>query len=197
MLDNFAGMKEMYDVSLRLTRPLEIGGKKYNTNEAILTFKQVEIAQIQEQKRTAQARGGYHNSPLINWEIDKEATFAITNGVLSPTSWALLSNSQIKEPNIKSVCYSEELDCIEDEKYCYVELKYKPNCCNIKLGAQPNPDNEPMPMGRREELMLKPLPPSQTKWIFCYDMETGLPIREFQIYGNKLFFQKPYRKVSG
>ena len=43
-------------------------------------------------------------------------------------------------------------------------------------------------MGRREELMLKPLPPSKTKWIFCYDMETGAAIKDFQIYYDKLFF---------
>jgi len=34
-------------------------------------------------------------------------------------------------------------------------------------------------MGRRPELMLKPLPPSKKRWIFCYEGETGLPIREF------------------
>jgi hypothetical protein len=37
-------------------------------------------------------------------------------------------------------------------------------------------------MGRRPELMLKPLPPSKTKWIFIYDEETGKRIRDFEIY---------------
>jgi hypothetical protein len=50
-------------------------------------------------------------------------------------------------------------------------------------------------MGRRPELMLKPLPPNKTKWIFIYDLETGLPIRDFRIYGNKIFFFKMYREV--
>ena len=186
MIDNFSGIKELYDVNLRLIRPLEIGQRKYNINESILSFKTAEIAQISEHKQDRQATGGYHNNLLINWEIDKEVSFAITNGVLSPTSWALLSNSKLKEPQIKSVSFTEELYCMEDERYCFVELKYIPNCCDIKLGAQPNPNNEPLPMGRREELMLKPLLPSQTKWIYCYNIETGLPIREFQIYGNKI-----------
>ena len=43
--------------------------------------------------------------------------------------------------------------------------------------------------------MLKPLPPSLTKWIFCYDAETGLPIREYRIYGTKIFFFQSYRKI--
>ena len=43
--------------------------------------------------------------------------------------------------------------------------------------------------------MLKPLPPSKIKWIYCYDMETGLPIREFEIYQDRVYFKQPYRKV--
>lgn len=195
-MDNFAGIKELYDVSIRLNRPVELSNRKYNINETILSFKTVELAQIQERKREVQARGGTNNNPLINWEIDKEMNFAVQHGVLSPVSWSLLSNSQMKEPKFKSVCFKEEVKTIEDDRYCYVELKYCPNSCEVKLGAQPNPDNEPLPMGRREDLMLKPLLPTKTKWIYVYDNETGLPVYEFQIYGNKLFFNKPYREVT-
>lgn len=141
------------------------------------------------------ARGGLHNNPLVFWEIDKEMGFALTHGVLSSTSWALLSNSKINEPKFKSVPLCETLHTIEDEKYCYVELKYCPNSIEGQLGAQPNPEFEPLPMGRRPELMLKPLPPTKLRWIFCYDTETGFPIREFQVYGNKIFFYEPYRNV--
>ena len=45
-MDNFAGIKELYDISLRLNKPLEIGRKKFNINETILSFKTAEIAQI-------------------------------------------------------------------------------------------------------------------------------------------------------
>jgi hypothetical protein len=45
-MDEFAGIKELYDVSIRLNRPLEIDGKKYNVNESILSFKTAEIAQV-------------------------------------------------------------------------------------------------------------------------------------------------------
>lgn len=194
-MDNFVGMKELYDVSLRLNAPLEIGNRKYDINETVLSFSTAEIAQIDESKRNIQATGGYHNSPLVNWEIDKEMRFAITHGVLSPTSWALLSNSKLEEPNIKSVQFSEELQVIEEGEYCYVDLKYCPNSCECILGAQPNPCFEPLPMGRRPELLLKPLPSSKTKWIFVYDIESGKRIREFQIYRNRIFFEKEVRKV--
>lgn len=195
-MDRFSGMKELYDVSLRLNAPLEIGNKKYDINESILNFKTAEIAQIDEAKKNVQARGGYHNNPLVNWEIDKEMSFAISNGVLSPTSWSLLSNSKLKEPVIKSVQYNEGLHVIEEGEYCYVDLKYYPNSCNQLMGIQPNPELEPMPMGRRPELMLKPLPPSKTKWIFVYDIETGKRIRDFEIYRNRIYFKENIRRVE-
>lgn len=195
-MDNFVGMKELYDVSLRLNSPLEIGGIKYDINEPILSFETAEIAQINETKRDVSARGGYHNPALVNWEVDKEMNFAISHGVLSPKSWALLSNSKLKEPVYKSISINEVLQVTEQGDYCYVDLKYCPNSCDCKIGVQPNPCFEPLPMGRRPELMLKPLPPSKTKWIFIYDMETGRRIREFEIYQNRIFFREDVRKVA-
>lgn len=50
-------------------------------------------------------------------------------------------------------------------------------------------------MGRRPELALKPLPPSREKWIFCYDLETGNKILNFEIYYNRIFFKAPHRQV--
>lgn len=194
-MDNFSGIKELYDVTIRLNSPIDFNGKKFNINESLLVFKTAEIAQITEQKSSIQARGGYHNTPLINWEVDKEMNFAITHGVLSPISWALLSNSKIELPKTKSVSYNETLKTIETTDYCYIDLKYCPNHCNIPVGVQGNPCHEPLPMGRRPELKLKPLPPSKEKFIFIYDSDTGKRIEHFEIYQNRIFFKESYRKV--
>lgn len=194
-MEEMVGMKEMYDVSIRTTAPLDLGKKKYDKNESLISFSQVKMAQFSESKRTTQAKGGYHNNVLINWEIDKEGQFAITEGVLSPQSWALLSNSQLSEPKVRSVQMYETVNAICDNDYCFVDLKYRPNAVEGIIGAQPNPCFEPLPMGRRPELMLKPLPPSGTKWIFCYDVRTGERIRDFEIYQNRIFFKSDRREV--
>lgn len=194
-MDEFVGMKELYDVNIRLLNPLEIGSKKYSINESILSFSKVEISQIQQNIKTTQARGGYHNNALVNWDIDREMGFAITNGVLSPISYALLSNSKLKEPNYKSVQYNETLRVVEDQDYYYTDLKFCPNA-TCQLGAQPNPNLEPMPMGRRPELLLKPLPPSKTKWIFIYNTETGEKVNNFQIYQNRIYLQEPAKVIT-
>lgn len=194
-MENLSGIKELYDVSIRLNKPLKIGEREYDINESILSFSKIEMAQVNQQKNEVVATGGYGNSPLVNWELDKEIVFFVTHGVLSPKSWALISNSKMKESKYKSIQYYEELRTIEDEYYCFTDLKYCPNCCE-RLGAQPNPNFESLPMGRREELMLKPLPPSKTKWIFIYDNETGQRIRDFSIYNNRIFFKESYRNIS-
>lgn len=191
----WSGIKELYDVSLRLNSPLKIGDKQFSVNEEVLHFDRVEFGQIMERKSEVQAKGGYHNIPLINWEVDKETEFVVTNGVMSVTSWALLSNSQVSQKKSYSIPTNEQVQVIEDECYCYTDLKYFPNCCNKQLGAQPNPCNEPLPMGRRPELRLKPLPPSKDKWIFVYDAETGQRIEDFEIWDNRIYFNERYRRV--
>lgn len=194
-MDNLVGMKEMYDINIRLNQPLEIGGRKYDINETILSFERADLAQVQENKEHKQARGGYNNNLLINWEIDKEVSFAITHGILSPSTWAILSNSKLNKKDAQSVPYKEQLDVIEDDNCWFVNLKYIPNATEGKWGLQSNPENEQMPMGRREWLPLKPLPPAKDKFIFCYDMETGNRIMKFEIYGNRVIFKGEHRKV--
>ena len=194
-MDNLVGMKEMYDINIRLNQPLEIGGRKYDINETILSFERADLAQVQENKEHKQARGGYNNNLLINWEIDKEVSFAITHGILSPSTWAILSNSKLNKKGVQSISYKEQLNVIEDDNCWFVNLKYIPNAIEGKWGLQGNPENEQMPMGRREWLPLKPLPPAKDKFIFCYDMETGNRIMKFEIYGNRVIFKGEHRKV--
>ena len=195
MDNNLVGIKEMYDINIRLSQPLEMGGRKYDINETILSFERADIAQVQEIKEHKQARGGYNNNMLIDWETDKEATFAITHGILSPTTWAVLSNSKLNKKEAKSVSYKEWLDVIEDDGFWFVNLKYIPNHVDGQWGLQGNPENEQMPMGRREWLPLKPLPPKPDRFLFCYDMETGNRIMKFEVCGNRIIFRGEHRKV--
>lgn len=194
-MEELVGAKELWDVNIRLNQPLEIGGRKYDINETVLSFDKAELAQLQQSKSAKVARGGYNNLMLIDWEIDKEVTFAIKRGVLSLTSWAILSNSKINEKKVKSVPFKETLDVIEDEGFWFVDLKYIPNHVDGEWGIQGNPNNEPLPMGRKPWLPLKPLPPQMDKFIFCYDGETGNRIMKFDICGNRIIFKGEHRKV--
>lgn len=188
------GAKELFEINIKLNQPLEIEGKKYEVNETILLFDKAQLATINQSKNDTQSTGGYHNNVLVNWEIDKELSFALKNGVLSPISWAILSNSKINNDKKKSIPMVETLDVIADNDYSFVDLLFVPNATE-KMAIQENPNLEPMPMGRRPELALKPLPPSKNKFFFVYDYETGERIKHFEVFGNRLYFQKDYKKV--
>lgn len=198
-MEDLVGMKELFDVNIRLNNPITIGNRAYDINETILSFDKAQIAQFQQNKTKTYARGGYQNRMLVDWETEKECNFAITHGVLSPLSWAVLTNSKITERKNKSVQYKESLQVTEGENengdFWYVDLKFIPNGCEEPMGLQYNPDNEPMPMGRKPWLPLKPQPPRKDIFIFCYDEETGQKIKNFEILGNRIIFKAEHRKV--
>lgn len=196
MEDNVVGLKELYDVSLRLTEPLDIGRQHYDVNESILNFERANIAQISEQKTYSEAKGGYHNNLLLDWEIDQSTRFAISNGVLSPVSWSILSNSKIGNPEAKSIGYKETVQVTENEDNWTCLTKFLPNAIPEQLGLQGNPENEQMPMGRKPWLPLKPIPPQPDKYIFCYDADTGKRILNFEVCGNVIIFRAEHRKVT-
>lgn len=189
------GIKELYDINIRLNEPIKIGNRHYDINETILSFEKAELSQVEEGKRHKQATGGYHNKMLIDWEYDTAVNFSISHGILSPNTWAILSNSKLKNKNYKSVPYKETVDVIEDRDYYYADLKYIPNHIDKKMGLQGNPENETMPMGRKDWLPLKPLPPEKHRFIFCYDVDTGQRILKFSICGNRIYFKAQHRKI--
>ena len=126
MIDYF-GIKEVYDVSLRCIFPMEINGRVYEENESIIRFDKIQIAPISEQKTRRYASGGYGNVQLISWEKTNEVQFLISEGVISKTGLAILSNSQLikkVEGKTISIPYSEE---IETDENCQAKLKYCPN----------------------------------------------------------------------
>lgn len=189
------GLKEIYDVNLRLNQPITIGKKSFETNETILSFEKAEIVQLNESKVYHSSTGGYNDNLLIEWEVDKEVTFSISNGVMSPISWAILSNSQIIQKHNQSIPYKEIINIAEFETDWRGLLKFSPNNTGEKIGIQGNPDFEALPMGRKPWLPLKPLPPKRDRFIFCYDMDTGKRIKDFEICGNQIFFNTEYRQV--
>lgn len=195
LLENWVGMKELYDINIRVNQPVTFCGKKFEVNETILNFERAEIAQINENKSRTRILGGFNNNLLMDWETDREIGFGITHGILSSTSLALLSNSTLSEKENISVPFQEKIKTMEENGEWYILLKYIPNHISGSFGIQGNPENEQMPMGRRDWLPLKPLPPIKDKFIFCYDAESGKKILNFDIIGNKIIFKAQHNEI--
>ena len=125
-MEEYFGIKELYDVSLRCTYPIEINGKTYLENESIIKFDKIQLAPITEGKIRVYASGGYGNSRLVDWEDTKEINFILSEGVISKIGLALLSNSKLtrkEKGEVLNISFNEKL---ETDEFGKAKTKYFP-----------------------------------------------------------------------
>ena len=96
---NEFGFKELYDVSLKTTYPIEVGKHTIETGETVAVFDRIQIATIQEEKKFHKTGNPY--GEIIWWEETKEAQITFSQGIFSKTQLALLTNAKLinKEGN--------------------------------------------------------------------------------------------------
>jgi hypothetical protein len=123
---NYFGVKELYDVTLKCTSTMEINGEWYEENEPIISFDKIQIAYLNEQKRRVSARGGYHNQTFVTWEDTTGMSIQLSEGVISQTGLALISNSDIlQKQNAKiTIPYSETLESEKENGDWMLNLRY-------------------------------------------------------------------------
>ena len=66
------GLKELYEVSLKATYPIEVKGRIVEVGETIALFDKIQVANFQEIKKFVSANGGFDNRPRVWWEETKE-----------------------------------------------------------------------------------------------------------------------------
>lgn len=89
----YFGLKELNSVVIRAYKDTFIGSKFYKEGEPILYFEKVQISELQENTKITMARGGQGNYPHVIWENFGDFRFRLTEGVLSKTSFSILSNA--------------------------------------------------------------------------------------------------------
>ena len=120
------GFKELYDVYLKATYPIEVGGKTIETGETIARFDRIRLANFQEIKSQASSNGGYDSRALVYWDETKELKLNFTQGVFSKTQWGLMTNAKLINPTNQPpllIYKNEELETDEDGK---IYLSYLP-----------------------------------------------------------------------
>lgn len=89
------GFKELYDVSLKATYPIEMGDRRIEVGETIAVFDRIQIANFDEKKNFISANGGYDNRARVWWEETKEIRVTLAQGVFSTTQMALMTNAKL------------------------------------------------------------------------------------------------------
>ena len=94
-MENEIGFKELYDVSLKATYPIEVDGETIEVGETIAHFDKIQLANFQEIKSFSKATGGQGNASLIWWEDTKEVKFNFSQGVFSMRQMSLMINAHL------------------------------------------------------------------------------------------------------
>ena len=124
------GFKELYDVQLKATYPMEIGNRRISVGEPIAIFDSIQMSTFNPQTDTASAKGGYQNSSQVFWENTPYVDFTFTQGIFSTTHLALLANAVMETIATNIVPKIEDLETNEFSK---VTLKETPLLDNFYI----------------------------------------------------------------
>jgi hypothetical protein len=95
MIDQYFGVKELYEVVLRAKVPMQFGSRYIEEGEPVLYFENISMATISEQNHTIMARGGWANMPRVIWEDRSEVSFCMSEGVMSSISMSMLLSANV------------------------------------------------------------------------------------------------------
>ena len=89
------GIQQVYSISLKTTCPIEIGNKKYGSNEVILYLTDVEAGKLVEETSIRSAEGGMYAPRLVQWLTHNNVNFLVSKGVLSKRDFNFLLDANI------------------------------------------------------------------------------------------------------
>ena len=125
-LDLGVGFKELYEVQLKATYPIEIGQKLVEKGEVIAYFDKIQLANFSEIKNRASAKGGVGNSSLVFWEDTKEVQLNFVQGVFSKSQFALMNNLSLIHNSISESLLIDKREILETNEAGEAILNKKP-----------------------------------------------------------------------
>lgn len=94
-MENEFGLKELTDLTLKVTYPIEMAGRIFEPGEVIARFDKIQLANFKEVTSRVSANGGFDNRSHVIWEDPKEIQLSFTQGIFSARQFALLSNARL------------------------------------------------------------------------------------------------------
>ena len=96
-MENKFGLKELTDLTLKATYPIEMAGRVFEPGEVIARFDKIQLANFREITERVSANGGFDNRARVIWENPKEILLNFSQGIFSARQFALLSNARLVE----------------------------------------------------------------------------------------------------
>lgn len=170
MIDQYSGVKELYEVVLRAKTPMQFGSRYIEAEEPVLYFENISMALISEKNSTIMARGGWANMPRVIWEDRSEVSFTMSEGVMSAISMSILLSANVTTQR-------------EDEPL-YVNKREGPFTLIEKAFVELDKNGEEVEK-ERHILKLSHQPiyyPTKKMFIFEYDRD----VAQKKVYGKEL-----------
>lgn len=116
------GLKELYQVIIRATYPIEVSGKTLEPGEIIAAFDKIQIGNVQEIKNSVAARGGWDNRGLVFWDSTREVRISFTQGIFSSTQFALMTNANLIKSQEDTELFLRQRDTVESDETGLISL---------------------------------------------------------------------------
>ena len=130
MIDQYFGIKELYEVALRAKTPMQFGDRYIEEGEVVLYFENINMSLLTERSSPIIARGGWSNMPRVIWEDRSEVEFSLSEGVMSSISMGILLSANVtKKKQDESLLVQKREGPFELEQYgdnVRLRLKYWP-----------------------------------------------------------------------
>lgn len=87
------GVRDITDVVFKAKSSVKIGSRTFAKGQPVLFIDSATASSLEQAVTTVYAQGGRGNARLIAWEGDKTLTFTVTDALLSPIGFAILSGA--------------------------------------------------------------------------------------------------------
>ena len=123
-MNNEIGFKELYEVSLKATYPIEIGGRIIEAGETVAAFDKIQIANFEERKNFISANGGFDNRAQVWWEDTKEIRITLAQGVFSTEQMMLMTNAKLLRNEGQSIIPVNRRETVETDEEGKAQVKF-------------------------------------------------------------------------
>lgn len=131
MEDSLFGSKELYEVAIKTTYPIEINGVKFEKGETIARFDKIQLSGFNQIKKIISANGGFDNRARVIWETTKELDLNFTQGVFSKVQFAIMNNARIFKID-NELIHVPKRETVESKEDGSLELQHIP-CIEEKV----------------------------------------------------------------
>lgn len=129
-MENEFSLKELYDVFLKTTYPMEIAGRQIQEGETLCVFDKIQIANFNQNKKIITAHGGFEDKDRVVWETNKEVELIFSQGIFNTLQFSLLTNSRLLYTAQNSAIKIPTREVLESDEHKNLTLSNTP-CGNI------------------------------------------------------------------